>query len=1112
MPSGDPAAPAASFSPKAFLRSRRPELFSDSVRETAGALDRSLLEYQLETLTKRSQETDFEHFARKLAEKEICPNLIPHTGPTGGGDSKVDSETYPVADALALTWFVGTGREAAQERWAFAFSAKQDWRAKVNSDVKKIAETQRGYKRAYFVSSRFVPDKLRAKAEDELTKKHKVDVRILDRNWILDRVFAGGHADLAIDELKMSPALRTTVRKGAQDVEAEQELDETEKRITKSGQDGVFSLPFVLDCIEACKLSRILERPRTETDGRFARAARAAKEYGTEHLQIVAAYQQACTNYWWFEDYSQLDVFYAEVEKLAVGTENPHELELLHNLWNVFEGAQSHGLIKVPAATNKTRAEVLVRELDRLAKAEGRPSASLHARALRLQVTLFCQLRDKETAKASATLKKLKGVVREAEGLVGFPLAPLVEIFSELGTLLGDLPEYDELFELVVEVSKKRDGEISAARLLVKRGTDQLANGKSYDAIRTLGRALRQLYKHESRSDLVHALGLCAGAYEDVGLLWAARGSLLCAASVATREFWIHSDITTLQAACFRRLKWVELMLGRVPHTLAWHQVDQVARQILVQKGYDQKRVWDGEYQYSGMLGILFLRADLARLKELTKLPTILIGLRLDFAAVALYQALGAEDKIPADLTQGKDAKQLQDFFVSWRNQGDGTTLADQPLLYEQTVVELATRILGCHITLKCQNASPCIEVAESLLAALESFLATSGFTQIAAREPEVTIAIKKGEFTPFPLAFEATEPGGRPHFDISCRDFNPHALTLAEQNTTKDKLRDLIISIVARAYIIREIKKTMTQLIGEESGLERALNFTASFVTLGNIMGYQPKHTLSAWIPADAPETPLTRTQEWDQADRAERNAARFKTEAPVWGQGEPDPKVVLADERLAQVKHSEIETLSLIRLTLWDQAKWGGTGFVGAVDGTRPPALILLFKNGKAGAEIFSHWRREIGSQDKDEQLRITIIRGISKKNPHAYRALISGNMSAFKVRAEAKRFMIMSRQQTMEPANDDNLRRFLDGYAKFGAYFLGHAQQPSGSVMFEPKGENFMVKREVNVRNAWEMGRNDPDAMALHLDDDPIIPPGQANPPILETLAWLKKNTVE
>jgi hypothetical protein len=87
-------------SPKEFLRARRPEYFSDSGMEESKSLDRLQLEYHLSTLTSRNQEQDFEIFARKLAEREICPNLLPHTGPTGGGDSEADSETVPVADQL----------------------------------------------------------------------------------------------------------------------------------------------------------------------------------------------------------------------------------------------------------------------------------------------------------------------------------------------------------------------------------------------------------------------------------------------------------------------------------------------------------------------------------------------------------------------------------------------------------------------------------------------------------------------------------------------------------------------------------------------------------------------------------------------------------------------------------------------------------------------------------------------------------------------------------------------------------------------------------------------------------------------------------------------------
>jgi hypothetical protein len=95
------------FSPREFLKGRRPERFSDSVGIDVPILDRALLDYHIDTLTNRGDEQPFETFARRLAERTICPNLLPHTGPSSGGDSKVDSETYPVSEAIALAWFVG---------------------------------------------------------------------------------------------------------------------------------------------------------------------------------------------------------------------------------------------------------------------------------------------------------------------------------------------------------------------------------------------------------------------------------------------------------------------------------------------------------------------------------------------------------------------------------------------------------------------------------------------------------------------------------------------------------------------------------------------------------------------------------------------------------------------------------------------------------------------------------------------------------------------------------------------------------------------------------------------------------------------------------------------
>ena len=137
--------PGRRFSPRDFMRARRPDLYSDSATEREPEVDVAYLHFVLKQVTERKEEVAFEHFCRRLAEKEICPNLITQTGPTGGGDSKVDTETHPVAEGIAERWYVGDPGRASRERWAFAFSAKQDWRPKVREDVRKIAETGRGY-------------------------------------------------------------------------------------------------------------------------------------------------------------------------------------------------------------------------------------------------------------------------------------------------------------------------------------------------------------------------------------------------------------------------------------------------------------------------------------------------------------------------------------------------------------------------------------------------------------------------------------------------------------------------------------------------------------------------------------------------------------------------------------------------------------------------------------------------------------------------------------------------------------------------------------------------------------------------------------------------------
>lgn len=174
--------------PSEMMRARHPDLFSDSRVDEAPELSKAVFEYNLDTLTSRKQEYQFEHLCRKLAEKEICPNLRVQTGPTGGGDSKVDTETYPVADVIAERWWIGSP-SAGKERWAFAFSAKKAWKPKVKADVDNILSTNRDYERIYFFTNQFASDKERAAHEDKLSQHAGVPVHIFDRAWIVVHFF-----------------------------------------------------------------------------------------------------------------------------------------------------------------------------------------------------------------------------------------------------------------------------------------------------------------------------------------------------------------------------------------------------------------------------------------------------------------------------------------------------------------------------------------------------------------------------------------------------------------------------------------------------------------------------------------------------------------------------------------------------------------------------------------------------------------------------------------------------------------------------------------------------------------------------------------------------------
>jgi hypothetical protein len=162
------------------------------------------------------------------------------------------------------------------------------------------------------------------------------------------------------------------------------------------------------------------------------------------------------------------------------------------------------------------------------------------------------------------------------------------------------------------------------------------------------------------------------------------------------------------------------------------------------------------------------------------------------------------------------------------------------------------------------------------------------------------------------------------------------------------------------------------------------------------------------------------------------------------------------------------------------------------------------LLFTRAEAAGEIFAQWRKELGTADKQERLRLAILRKISVENPFAYRVVIGTNPTPEFFR-EGIKYLMVSRRHTMNASSDLNLNNFLNSYKKSGAYFLAHAILPDHSSEPTLVMKDHIVKRELHVRQAWEIGRDDPDSMGITVDDQPIIPSGKQEAPVVELLRW-------
>lgn len=1087
-----------SISPRELMRARHPDLFSDSVVESQTMLSRPVFDHHLDTLTARKEEYQFEHFCRLIAEKEICPNLRIQTGPTGGGDSKVDSENYPVAKEISDRWWIGQPA-GGSERWAFAFSAKKKWKPKLEADVENVLSTKRDYKRIYFFTNQLVSDKLRASTEDALAKAAGVPVHIMDRNWLTDRVYRNGHLDLAIAALQIEDVSRhQSVRLGPEDTRRKADLEELDAQISDTGRYAGARYQLVEDAVRAAKLARGLDRPRVEVEGRFAMADRIARELAIPSQLLRVAYNRAWTAHWWFEDFDDFLAHYNEVERLATGSNDAEDQERLLNLNQLLIAVERRGLVPAARSHASERRAALVERLTALEADEARPNNALFARMLRTFVSIADAMYEGGSQDLSKVWGDLKEIVEASKSLGQFPFESLASMVREMSEIF-DTPEFDNLYELVVDEQRQRVSDGEAGESFRSRGRQKLKNEKPYEAIRWLGRAEELFVKEEYQRELVLTLLDSSYAYEGGGLLWAARNKLVVAIERSFRQFLTDGEMLRVAHHCLKRLTWIEMQLGRVPQLLQAIAWARTCERMLEPTALSQAQAEQEAMMLQAILGIHFLNVPFSKISAIEQLPDALSRLDLHIPRLAVLYALGHEKRVNEEGFDEapKSPKEMLDFFERWQDQPAREDLPSEPLLNEGPRTLLRSIILGAEFVVDCPNDTASVGVAESLLGAMEAFMATSNEDDVFPHTERTVIRIRKSKEQAAGLSFAWLDNVAGVHAEIvtgESVDFqNKEALT---QFT--DLLCETTLTIAARQFIIRDVTAWMKKVAGEERGLARA-TMLGNLVIIGqSVFGSDAKIRLPYWIDANDKHYDCLRDKHWRPSSPNKKpNTARQPVKP---GDGPPPESLTDTSQR----KHTQRKVVSPIDIPLWDKARWGGTLY--GWGSRQPPFMGLMFRDLEAGKRIFAGWHNRWGREDVMDTLRVAIITGIYKSNPHHYGVIVGPNVDQISADlSSGDIFSMVSRINRMTPESSANLTNFLSVFKRFGAFFLVPAQLPANGQEEPEIGYQFgVLKRHLHIRPAWQIGENDHDIVVLDDDEDPFIPDGVDDAPVLKALA--------
>lgn len=1029
--------------PSQFYKEIRPEYFSDSeIIDEFLLPNKEVLKYELSQISTNQKQDNFETLCRRMAEKFITPNLIPQVGPTGGGDGKTDFETYPVSSTISDRWFIPENGWKTGEEWAFAISAKKNWKTKAKEDIKKIVGINRGYTRVYFITNQWISSKKRKDAQDEFKKEFNIEIIIFDGEWIIEHIYSNDIADIVANSLNLSNIYKPRKHLGANDSFRLKQLKKLEQNILNPNRYSSYDFQLVEDALEAAILSRMLEKPRDEVEGKFYMVFRFCKKINNLTQWIKFYYQRAWTYLYWYDDYCSFIEDYKKFKEYILQNINIYNIELYFSLFFSLRGLDLNkvcNLTDYNIDIEKEKTEI-INILSKFGNNLKKPHLALISNTYKTLLELIY------SQSPSNCFKKLSDILSQCQSLLDYPFEGIKEIIERLGSIFPNNTEYDKLIDNLVKISEKRYSELAASNIFIKIGYQKLCAKYYKKSIVYFGKAIMKLAKKESKDTMCLVLLALGMAYRELGLIWAANN---CYISACYFSFPSRLEKKKLNERLYQSIEEIiknELFIGRFPSLFTWYEMLSILNRSSNEKF---------SLLTDSCLSVRIL-LDTAHTEEFQYLPDLLKKLELYISYDATLYKLGYIDEIIKNYKYNNE-QDLNEFYKKFTEQPFTKQMLYQNNFMSENELRLSSNIIGCKFLIKFSKNIENLLLAETLLAYLEGFFATS-IGEIFPHTETVNINIKSVNGIPT-LKFTYSEL--EKEYNIFVNN-----ITEKSKNFIGEFMLKFTFNILEKHFKTKNPKNFISNLFEEEKITERLFLIIDHRNFIINLFG----------------ETPKLFFDDWKNYTKPKKYISKRKTPILYNQKISNSYNQSIKKKDINKIRHDEIKIESIIDISLWNKANWKGFGF--SFHPQEGLGILLCYENADAGKKIFDQWINKFGKEDKSDLIRIAIIKGINKNNPYWYKVHISKNIE-FKTPLKSDMFFATSRIHEMTPDSPENLNNLIGIFNTIKKYKLCPAKMShNGSI--EPFVDKSILKTTLIIKDIQEIEENDLDIVALGKND--------------------------